>query len=300
MIRPHYLILLVILSNLSPIIGYSQDQTKSFFGFEYPGEIPQVFAPGVVSTEDFFEFSNAFTSDGTKFHFARRIDQKDVIMVMKFNDNRLVSPEIDTFFQKYSGFEPHFSHDSRLYFTRFAPPPSGLDDTKDLSPRDMEAQMVNIWVSKKEKYGWGEPQFCVNGMYVTTAVNGTLYTSDIREQTEGICRYEIVDDKYSLGEHIALDPDLQSPGTHPCIAPDESFLIFDSKVSQNSNNSDLFITFQLSNNTWSEAFNLGIPINTEGTEMAAALSPDGKYLFYHSNGDIYWVDINIINKFRPK
>jgi len=30
------------------------------------------------------------------------------------------------------------------------------------------------------------------------------------------------------------------------------------------------------------------------------LSPDGKYLFYQSRGDIYWVDAKIIEELKPR
>ena len=31
----------------------------------------------------------------------------------------------------------------------------------------------------------------------------------------------------------------------------------------------------------------------------ARVSPDGQYLFFKSNGDIYWIDEDIIEEFRP-
>lgn len=30
------------------------------------------------------------------------------------------------------------------------------------------------------------------------------------------------------------------------------------------------------------------------------LTPDGKYMFFNRHGDIYWLDVNIIETLRPK
>jgi Tol biopolymer transport system component len=53
---------------------------------------------------------------------------------------------------------------------------------------------------------------------------------------------------------------------------------------------------------WTEPENLGNKINTSANEFGPFLSPDGKYLFFcrhdGKKGDIYWVDIKIINDFR--
>ena len=153
-------------------------------------------------------------------------------MVVRWENNILTQPEEAACLKVTGGFEPHISLDgSRIYFTRFAPPPSGLADDKNLSPQDMEAQMVNIWVIEKLKSGWGDPKFCVNGMYVTTSNSGAIYTTDIRRVSEGICRYRLVNGKYSDREHLQGGVNSPSPGAHPCIPPDESYIIFDSKRS---------------------------------------------------------------------
>jgi Tol biopolymer transport system component len=91
-----------------------------------------------------------------------------------------------------------------------------------------------------------------------------------------------------------------APGAHPCIAPDESFIVFDSERSDDPENADLFVCFRNDDGTWSDAFDLGDDINTDTSEICAALSPDGKYLFYQSRGDIYWVSTDIIGAVREK
>lgn len=269
-----------------------------YLGQKPPGKKPEIFAPGIVSSKEHFEFSNTFLPDGKEFYFSRRIDKKDVLLVTKWTEDGWTKPEAADFFVKYKGFEPFVSPDGKLYITRFAPPPQGIKETEDR--RDMEAQMVNIWVLKRKGYEWVEPEYCVNGMYVSTANNGSIYTTDITAATEGICRYEFIGNTYRKKKALGGGVNHPSPGAHPCIAPDESFIVFDSKRKDNPEDSDLYVCFKKKDGSWSTAVNLGEMVNTSTSEIGAALSPDGKYLFYQSRGDIYWVSVKLIEELKLK
>jgi Tol biopolymer transport system component len=87
----------------------------------------------------------------------------------------------------------------------------------------------------------------------------------------------------------------------PCIAPDESYLIFAAGRENGYGQSDLYISYN-NNGNWTEPKNLGNQINTPANEFGPFLSPDNKYLFFSrhdgAKGDIYWVGLNIINDFR--
>ena len=98
-------------------------------------------------------------------------------------------------------------------------------------------------------------------------------------------------------------PDSIGTTEHLFIAPDESYIIFDSKRSGGLGYNDLYVSFHKTDGTWSKAKNLGTSINTAGFDYTSCVSPDGKYLFYSKNtrdtyDNIYWVDIKIIDKFR--
>ncbi|TFG95930.1 MAG: hypothetical protein E4H13_12770 [Calditrichales bacterium] len=303
-----FVFFVVLALSVLVMVDFAQEKSNHFqpsedpyLGQILPGAIPQVFMPGIVSTKEFFEFSNTISPDGKEFYFARRINKKDVLMVVRRKNGSLTQPEEATFLKAAGGFEPHVGVDgSRIYFTRFAPPPSGLVNDKNLSPQDMEAQMVNIWVMEKSGSGWGEPQFCVNGMYVTTSNSGTIYTTDIRSTALGICRFPLVNGQYANREHLPGGVNKPVSGAHPGIAPDESYIVFDSKRKENPDDADLFVAFRSMDGTWSEALDLGKQINTPGPETCAAVSPDGKYLFYQSQGDIYWVSTSFIEELKKK
>jgi len=89
----------------------------------------------------------------------------------------------------------------------------------------------------------------------------------------------------------------------PFIAPDESYLLFSSY--RLNNQQDIFISFRLSDGTWTEAYNLGETINLDRGERFPAVSPDGKYLFFTrwvspDNEDVMWVSANIIDDIKKE
>ncbi|MGE3468256.1 MAG: hypothetical protein AB7J13_15160, partial [Pyrinomonadaceae bacterium] len=95
---------------------------------------------------------------------------------------------------------------------------------------------------------------------------------------------------------------------HPFIAPDESYLIFDSKREDGFGDSDIFISYRQQNGEWGAPINLGSKINTEAWEASASVTPDGKYLFFnrnmgsdkYENVDIFWVSTEVLENLRPK
>jgi len=89
---------------------------------------------------------------------------------------------------------------------------------------------------------------------------------------------------------VNLGPVINSDNgeTMPCIAPDESFLVFYKVVLQRPS---LYISFRAKDGQW-------LPpkmIERVSARVGAILSLDGKYLFI----DDRWVSANIIEGLRP-
>ena len=84
------------------------------------------------------------------------------------------------------------------------------------------------------------------------------------------------------------------------VAPDESYLIFCSIKKSGLGIGDLYISFKQDNLEWSPAINMGAPVNTEGHELCPFVTKDGKYLFYTSNKDIYWVSTEVIADLKER
>ena len=94
----------------------------------------------------------------------------------------------------------------------------------------------------------------------------------------------------------------------PFVAPDESYIIFESQRPESVNGSiDLFICFKNKDGEWNKPKNMGPKINTSFSERFSRVSPDGKYLFFGSNRnqtapqqgfDLYWIDAGIIEELK--
>lgn len=68
--------------------------------------------------------------------------------------------------------------------------------------------------------------------------------------------------------------------SQPCLSLDGNELFF---ASRRNGNADLYHCYRNENGQWSEPENLGPVINTQGTEMAPFIHPDGKTLYFSSD-----------------
>jgi hypothetical protein len=92
------------------------------------------------------------------------------------------------------------------------------------------------------------------------------------------------------------------PADHSFVAPDESYVLFDSyfRPGGQGGEGDLWVSFRKPGGSWSEALNLGDAVNTPATNFCPAVSPDGKYIFFSTNRDIYWVSAQVLEGLRAK
>jgi hypothetical protein len=244
-----------------------------YLGQELPGDIPQKFAPGIVSTDDddsCFEVSLS----GDEIIFSREMK----IYVIKKDQNEVWSSPAPL---PFSGGEPSLSKDGKkIYF-----------NSRDHFPGAKVP--LNVWVTQKSNGHWvkpsplGEPVTNQTVHAPSVAGNGNIYAS-------GIIRLKYIDGKYLPPE--PLKPAIK--GTHPFISADESFMIFDKRPMIEGNPADLFITFCRPDDTWTEPVRLGEAINTSAMETNASVTPDGKYMFFTRKFDIYWVKADFIQHIK--
>jgi Tol biopolymer transport system component len=287
-------------------VASCQERKKSnltLFSDQIPTDTPIIFGEGIISTDN-KEFAITFSPEMDEIFFTRRKPEaSNEIHSMKLIDGKWSAPTL-SFLASDKGwdFEPHMDPSgNRIYFGSTRP----LSDT--IKPSGMHQ-----WYAKKKGNDWGNPTPLgtpfVNRfvMYLTAAENGNLYFTSKEKGTNpedsSIFYSKKEGNQYARVENLAEQINFLGKWVaHPFIAPDESYLIYDSE--QESDNCDLFISFN-NNGTWSESYNLGAAINTDQCEMCASVSPDGKYLFFqrgnNDKGDIYWVDTQVIENLRPK
>jgi ankyrin repeat protein len=284
------------------------DYTGKYFGLKTPGLQPKLFAPGFISTPNQVEFAGTFSPDGTEFFFTRRRfgpDQR-IWYTQQEDDGSWMSPTTAPFAFDAAEFEPCFTKDGkRIYFGSQRPLPGEVANN----------QTYDIWVSEKAPAGWSEASH-VGGdmMYVSIGGDGTMYVTQLNRPDPdvpvAIARRRLQNDG-SFGPFEALGDSINFlvNASHPEISPDGSYLIFDgSEPGSEGTTADLYVSFLHNDSTWSKGARLPEPVSTvEAEEIAARVSPDGKYLFYASfnqamggnYGNIYWVSTKVIERLRP-
>ncbi|MFC1725949.1 hypothetical protein ACFL4T_10000 [candidate division KSB1 bacterium] len=258
----------------------------SYLGQQPPGLTPKKFAPDFIATEK-REFGCTFSPDLKEFYFARQVSEnKYTIFFTKEEGGSWTEPKMAPFCGSYFCNEPYINHDgSRMYFGSVRSVPGVGGET------------IWTWYMDKTDDGWGVP-WPLNfwAMYVTSTTDGVLYFTI--QGPGGACLAKSIpnDGKYNRSEGLGAPFLSEYWDGHPCIAPDESFLIFDSENRPGVTGTGLFISFKNHDGTWTQPVPMKDKLGNAGYAM---LSPDGKYLFYSNIDDIYWVDAKIIDEFKP-
>ncbi len=172
-----------------------------------------------------------------------------------------------------------------------------------------EGNDENFYVSEKKGQKWMTPRSLgeeVNSFKThwqfTVARNENLYFS-----SEGNLMVSVFNgDTHLTPVPLKLDSDKNLVGGTPYIAPDESYILYSMGSKNNGDSTDLYISYRMSNGTWSFPKDLGANINSPGDyDLCPKVSPNGKFLFFISrrNGPdfrVYWADAKIIDDLRPK
>lgn len=266
-----------------------------FLGQKPPGEKPEIFAPGIISTEA-EEFGCCFSPDGTEFYFTRiTVDselkqRRMTIMYSRLSENGWLKPERAPFCGDYAEGEPNFSPvgDFVLY-GRLLKSADGSDD-----PR--------IIISERKENGWGKPRELVHGMFSSITNDGVIYYTDVsRGYSNGkICRARFKGENDPKPEILSGKINSTGQDAHPFVTPEGDMLIFDSNRAGGYGDNDLYISFRRDDGGWGDPVNMGPVVNTDKYDAIPYLSYDRKYLFFFRDKDIYWVDAGFIENLRAK
>jgi len=270
-----------------------------YLGQTPPGVQPQLFAPGIVSSEG-WEFAPTITVDGQEFLFTRRGGENNLpgntIMTTNCFAGNWHKPEVADFSGDYFDYEPFvIDHGRRLIFGSRRPLPDGTDNGE-----------VNQWVLDRKSEAWtnlqpfGPPLENRKVMFPTMADNGNLYFSGPGQ-----------DDQYDLFVCVAtdngyLDPvtlgaslGQLSPKMHPYIAPDESYVLFDAQPNAPQNYDNyIYVSFHNHDGSWTVPTMLDLQHPAIDNHGIASVSSDGQFMFFSSGGNIFWVDAVVIEGYR--
>jgi ankyrin repeat protein/SAM-dependent methyltransferase len=275
-----------------------------YLGQKPPGDKPELFGPGIVSSIWGLHSTAVFSPDGNEVYWAPmmtfpgEVYSRGGLLMMKRVDGRWTPPAWASFSGPSGNDDvPFFSADGkRLHFISRRPLPGE-------SLRGSE----RIWFVDRTPGGWSEPRPLdpnVNSMnmhwefsldkkgnvYFAGNAPGGLGLNDIY-----VARF--VDGKYE--RPVNAGPPVNSAAGEECpfIAPDGSYLLF-------SRQYDLWVSFRGTDGAWSEPVNLGLGVNSPSVELCPIVTADGEYLFFLSQRDgeshAYWVRAEVIEKLRPQ
>ncbi len=273
-------------------------------GQNVPGMKPEVFSPGFISTPDRYELNSIFSNDGKEFYFvisASTPEEKEegiyfyIPMVTRWTEGTWTIPEKATFPNNDLAVDIAFSPDgTRLYYC----------SDKSIFPN---AEGLDIWYVERKDKTWsqpvnmGSPINSPKGETQPSFTNeGKIYFPSARPGSEGVDIYtsQLVNGAYTPPEKLGSAINTAYNEGNSFVAPDESYILFARWGMPESTHGGkgLYISFRDERGVWSQA--KYVERSTGMCGSLAALSPDGKYLFYSCGGDIYWVDSGIIEKLK--
>jgi hypothetical protein len=294
----NFVILIFILS--TSCIKAQQDDIPVlkglYLGQKPPGKIPEIFAPGVISTDSAREFSISLSPDGEEILFTRRIEgvTGNRIYYMRHKDGIWNGPALSPFSDGNTELESNFTPDGKsIFFNSWRPLPDSIKTGNEM----------NVWRVRKENGRWkvseilGPPVSDLNPVFVTQTNDSTIYfTGNVNR---GIYRAEYESGKYCRLERLPDEINNRYWAGHPFIDPDEKYLLFDSNM-DTLGTKNLFISFRMGPGKWSPSVNINKHLGFAGYASMPHVTSDGSYLFFTSNGDIFWVNTSFLDYLKEK
>jgi len=274
-----------------------------YLGQKPPGDAPELFAPGIVSSIWGLHSTAVFSPDGNEVHWAPmttlpgEIYSRGGLLTMKRVKGRWTPPDWAPF-SGPNGLDdvPFFSSDGkRLYFISRRP-----------LPGETASGSEKIWYADRIPSGWGEPKPLdpnVNSMNMhwefSLDLKGNLYFAGRSPDSRGMSDVYLA--RFTAGRYerpVNLGEPVNSAEIEdtPFIAPDGSYLLFSRRY-------DLWVSFRGPDGGWSAPLNLGPEVNSPSIELCPVVTADRKYLFFLSQrggeSHAYWVRADVVEKLRP-
>ena len=205
-------------------------------------------------------------------------------------DIRPLEGEVNSDLQEY--YPTMTLNGNNLVFTRIVPSSLGDFEHEDfyLSSRSS----ADVWSKAipldgiNTAFNEGAPSISGDGMTIVFTACSSPRDGFGDRQGKGSCDlFESVYDQntetWSLGENLGL-PNSSAWESQPTLSADGNFLVFARARHSRGRGSDLFGAIRGDDGKWGKSFSLPGKINTTFEEESPFLHPDGKTLYFSSNG----------------
>ena len=274
-------------------------KSYQYLGQQPPTDVPKIFAPQIVSLADRKEEVITFSPDLKEIYYSIEFypePKPSFIMYMKYENGQWSDPDTVDFSIGRRTSEPFMGlGGTRLYY--FA---SAVNNQKGI---------LDICYSDRTEKGWSDP-ISLSSPPNFLNPKFTLHPCILSDTSIYFSSYsgEICKSRYKNGSYEEIEI-LPSPINHmnlknaecwgdPFVSQDEEFMIFRSNREGGYGGSDLYIVFKIEEGSWSEPQNLGPKINSIHDELGGDITPDGKFMTFGREGDLYWVSTSFIKELR--
>jgi hypothetical protein len=271
------------------------DYRGPYLGQKPPGATAEIFAPGLLSDDDFPHGSPVFTPGGNEMILPG-------IKIMRNIEGRWTRPENAPFGGSLRGVNPTLSPDGMtlLFLSPYQGPERPATGTYVVARTGQTwgpAVLIDPAVNSLPR-GWEISISSRGNLYFASgAIEGGFGSSDLYE-----C--ELIAGKYSAPRNLGGGVNTRHNESSVYISPDEDYLVFSSTGPESLGSDDLYVSFRGQNGSWGRGINLGRQINSEGTETWPNVTTDGKYLFFiraqGGRADIYWVSAKVLEALKPE
>jgi Tol biopolymer transport system component len=276
--------------------------SAGYLGQKPPGPTPVVFAPGIVSQKEHYEYGSVFSRNGKEFFYAVIINSKPQIRCIRFEENAWTAPKTIIGSDLYEYNDPFLSpDDNRLYFISDRPA-DGQGKKKDF----------DIWYIERKGNSWSDVPVnagpginsAKNEYYMSFTNAGTMYFSSngdskpANEKDYDVRFSRNIKGKFQTSQKLTNGVNTEHYEADVFVSPDERFLIFCTERPDGQGQGDLYISFKSPTGEWQKAKSLGNIINTGAYEFCPFVTSDGKYFFFSRDGDIYWVEAKFLTALK--
>lgn len=272
-----------------------------YFGQEKPKNTPLPFASEIISKK-YNSGVCSFSPDNKWCFFNHRTGRYsfDIYAMHCQDEGTWSSPTKVSFSNGFKDLEPIISPKGYLLF-----------GSNRNNCTGKEIKNTVLFISKPlDNNSWSTPQLLLDTTltkslrplyYVTQTTEGDLFFRG--QNKKGDLFSSSIQSAYSVIDTLPFNT--QYNESHPCIAKDGKYLLFDSDRPGGYGKSDIYITFRNPDGSWSQAINAGKHINNGAINIQPLLSPDEKYLFFlriveKERPQIYWVSTHFIDEIKKQ
>lgn len=284
---------------------FPQNLKHKYLGQTPPGNEPVLLdLSKYLSEEEILKktFNFSFSPDGEELFFSYVVNRSKengtlyTIKHMRFDGNKWNAPETASFAGDFWNVDINFSPDGKyVFFASDREQPNSIGG--------------DIYYCIKTEYGWSDPIYTgsevntkYNEVYPSVSAKKNIFFQSTKPGGYGdidLYRAEWVNGNFTNVENLGPNVNTSAYEADAVIAPDESYILFCSNRPSTGGVKNIYISFQIGKNRWTEAINLGDKVNN-GPAGSPTVSTDGKYLFFKKRDGIHWISTDFIYELKKQ